>query len=72
LFPRQGVQGAHRLQGLDHLTYPLVKGGDRLLIGGLQVLLNDRRGVGFDGLCQAAQAGPHVLHVGMLVKTEYW
>jgi hypothetical protein len=46
LCPRQGVEGTDRLQGLGHLPEPLVEGAHGVLIGGLQVLLGDRRGAG--------------------------
>jgi hypothetical protein len=50
------LQGAHRLQGLAHPTEPLIKGVHGILIGGLQVLGDHRRGVGFDVLGQAGEA----------------
>jgi hypothetical protein len=42
--PRMLQQRPHRLQGLAHPTEPLIEGAHRILIGGLQVLLDDRRG----------------------------
>ena len=48
LFPRQGVEGTDRLQGLGHLTEPLIEGASHFPIRLAQVLLDDRRGVGFD------------------------
>jgi hypothetical protein len=68
------LEGAHLLQGLDNrLPEPLMEGTDFLSIGLPQVLLDDRRGVGFDGLCQAGQAylfgvvGRRI-HLGGLVR----
>jgi hypothetical protein len=56
LFPRQGVERAHRLQGLGRLPERPIEGADRLPIRLAQALPDGLRNVGFDGPCQAGQA----------------